>query len=972
MAEAKLKITIEGINKASKALKEATNELNKLKKSIKTKEPDSAGMPSLFKKISTGMTGIGAQFSILMHAAREVKIVFDATFGRLYKNVEEFNFSVVKAAALLGSFQETAQTPEGIAEGYKKAKDYAEALVWQLETLAPLTIASGKEMTLIAEEMFKQRVVLDTSNKEALTGFVNIANAASVVSQTANKEVQLRQEVRALMLGQLNMYSQLALQVDSMVGGTLRKKLEIWRAEGTVIQNIGKLLKGYEAASNDIQGTWMAISALMKTISDRTLRVGFSDAYTAINAQLRAMLANIMEQGPAISGGVYKAWAIVANILATIKPILENLKEPLKLLGTLAVAVTAPFALLSVYLPGAAKVITEVINLGLNKLNFIKAGYYYITKQQTKLDQVLAKAGKDMGKLFTTEFWEEIEKDQEMRMDRLAKLFTGLGPTSPPLVLGPPGLTDEQKDLYQAQMEGQTQIEIEALKARELAEQEALKTSEKLLTYKFKRGLILEGEYEKEIAVLKMQGYIVSTDYANKEIELLKKEFADSKSLFKDDTEATKKEATMKQAVLKIEGDILKTNEEMTRTGIDLAIKKIDITKELSEVYRGLTLKNLEEEINKQKELNQLKLYVGNITPLQAKTREIELEKQLGIARIASLQTKIEEEGYKEEDKLKFKNEILIIERQINNEQLNTLQLKEAERETLNIDLDKLINITELRLERVKLIGTLEEQIKLENELASLESERELLVKKISEEEKNAIKSTEAVRKAREEALKEPFGALKVGFRDILHEWENISKQMVDLSTTVAQDMSQVFSDIFFDAFEGRLKKARDYLRAFLISVRRALTDILAKQLVVNLFGSMMSRGASGGTASAPTSTSPFATYHEGGLLGSKGTKWGIAPRFHIGGLNSDEMNIVGQKGEYMVSRKGVDFLDRINTGQIPLGGQSMDMDKLVNTIGEKIASQQTVIINSLSENAFDSWATSLKGRKVIRNIVGR
>ena len=73
-------------------------------------------------------------------------------------------------------------------------------------------------------------------------------------------------------------------------------------------------------------------------------------------------------------------------------------------------------------------------------------------------------------------------------------------------------------------------------------------------------------------------------------------------------------------------------------------------------------------------------------------------------------------------------------------------------------------------------------------------------------------------------------------------------------------------------------------------------------------------------TASAPKRHEGgyITKYHAGGLVEAVERLNALIPRFHWGGLAHDEVPAILQTGEYVVSRKGVEFLDRINRGEWP------------------------------------------------------
>ena len=123
--------------------------------------------------------------------------------------------------------------------------------------------------------------------------------------------------------------------------------------------------------------------------------------------------------------------------------------------------------------------------------------------------------------------------------------------------------------------------------------------------------------------------------------------------------------------------------------------------------------------------------------------------------------------------------------------------------------------------------------------------------------------------------------------------WANT---MTTITQQTAQSMSSSMSTIFFDAFTGQLKSAKDYLADFGRSILQVLSQALAKLVLVKTIG-----------AAFPGMASFF---HQGGVV-----------RAHSGYLASDEIPIIAQSGEGIISRRGMaslgaSNLQRLNRGE--------------------------------------------------------
>lgn len=187
--------------------------------------------------------------------------------------------------------------------------------------------------------------------------------------------------------------------------------------------------------------------------------------------------------------------------------------------------------------------------------------------------------------------------------------------------------------------------------------------------------------------------------------------------------------------------------------------------------------------------------------------------------------------------------------------------------------------------------------------------------------------------------------------QDLRRDAQDFSYMAVGLSEGIASAFHDAFVNIGRDAnsFRDVMVGA---LEAVAHAVRRAAADLLAYQIrlmMIKALGGLLPGGGAG--------MMPLPTAHNGGLID------GSFPRMHSGGtvggrrLRPDELNVTLQRGEYVVSRRGVEQLDRINRGE-RAGGGSDRVDVRV--------------INQFDDDHLASWANSRQGERVIMNVVRR
>lgn len=154
-----------------------------------------------------------------------------------------------------------------------------------------------------------------------------------------------------------------------------------------------------------------------------------------------------------------------------------------------------------------------------------------------------------------------------------------------------------------------------------------------------------------------------------------------------------------------------------------------------------------------------------------------------------------------------------------------------------------------------------------------------------------------------------------------LYDWSATGlKAAKDLFTGMQSD----FQGLFYDAFTGQLKSAQDYFKAWGEQILKIFSDVLA-QMVTKMIASQISQmfgfgipaiaGIGGYGVGTPAGTmnmgswSTLTYHHSGGPI-----------RAH-GGLAVDEVPIIAQTGEGILSRQGMSNLARLNSGRGMGGG---------------------------------------------------
>jgi hypothetical protein len=379
--------------------------------SIKAMETSSLGS---FTKITSaiGLGNIAAQ--AFQATLTGVVSVFKAGF----KAAEDFQMSVAAIASSIATFSEQGKTD--MAGAYKEAYKYASALVPKLEEWDAKTVATGKQLSAMVETMIQAGVLVDINNKKHEQGIIAIANALALTTKGQNADIQFRQETRALMDGEIKSTNRLATMINNVMGGALQENIKLWKEEGTVIENIGALLKGFSEGAADFENTWAAVGSTIETITNKLLRDTFLPVYEDIIRLAKEYTVEVVKGGESVTSvkdtlqtGVHKAWEAIKGAASAVYDVIRTFEEPIKIWLWYTSQVLDKLGMVLVILPLITERVWHIAEAWKNAImmigNFASALYYVVTGQFDKAQQAVidgksrwTTAGAHVGEAFDT------------------------------------------------------------------------------------------------------------------------------------------------------------------------------------------------------------------------------------------------------------------------------------------------------------------------------------------------------------------------------------------------------------------------------------------------------------------------------------------------------------------------------------------------------------------------------------------
>ncbi len=214
-----------------------------------------------------------------------------------------------------------------------------------------------------------------------------------------------------------------------------------------------------------------------------------------------------------------------------------------------------------------------------------------------------------------------------------------------------------------------------------------------------------------------------------------------------------------------------------------------------------------------------------------------------------------------------------------------------------------------------------------------------------------------------QEKANEMSVVIRKSFSDIGDEADDLKsnldeakhKMEEEFAKQAARNMQNAFSDFFFKTMKGELDTLQDAFVAFGDSVLQIISNILAKIMLIKLF-----------TAAAGVDGQIFGVgvdqlFHQGGMVSKYHQGGAVRPIVAHNGLAPDEVPIIAQTGEGVLSRRGMAALGgsqnlrALNRGDsgggavininVPLAVQAWDAsdvqrnaDVLAMSVAERIA----------------------------------
>jgi len=313
--------SLEGLNKeATKLGASFSSSLTKMEGSLAGMNASLQKTEAYTKTTQSSMAGLSRSILRLYAEYYVLSSAIGAVGSAMLKSmniIDEYNGSITTMAALVTSMMKF-NPGESLAQGYQRARTYAEGLVKTMEDIDKHSSMNQRELIAMAQAMTREGVKLNYANAEAVKGFTDMSNALSaVVGDMPDRMRQINQEIKALLTGQTRPSDQLAKTVASMTPN-FKEQLEIHKKAGDVWEWLGKLVKGFGAAQSDIDRSWQATKSTLETIATQVLREGFGKAYGEIIEKTKQLSKWALDHKKEIADLIDTGWNVLKGVVTGI------------------------------------------------------------------------------------------------------------------------------------------------------------------------------------------------------------------------------------------------------------------------------------------------------------------------------------------------------------------------------------------------------------------------------------------------------------------------------------------------------------------------------------------------------------------------------------------------------------------------------------------------------------------------------
>lgn len=273
-----------------KANDQASAQLNKITGAINGLTGGAGGMGKATESATSRIAEFAAGMFTAQTATAALSKAWDIAVGSFQKGIKSIDDLRMAQAAMAGAAATNDPTM-----GFEKAYNIAGKIVDKVQQLSATFVGTGDELAQLAQAMVTFGLGIDVSNEKAQKSFVSFANMFKIMTAGQEFSRQAMSEIRALATGQ-EVAGAMVIRNLEAAGINVKQMLPIWKEQGTLLENIMKVMSGYDQATGKIANTLVAQKTTLETITLKILREGTAGAYADILERVKSINLALMDQ----------------------------------------------------------------------------------------------------------------------------------------------------------------------------------------------------------------------------------------------------------------------------------------------------------------------------------------------------------------------------------------------------------------------------------------------------------------------------------------------------------------------------------------------------------------------------------------------------------------------------------------------------------------------------------------------------
>jgi len=236
---------------------------------------------------------------------------------------EDYQMSVISIAASLTDLAKDTKDP---AFTYSRNLEHAREMYAELEKEAARHFAGARQLMEAYTILVNKGVSI---RKEEIGALGTVVDKILLMTKGQNAQIQIAQELRALLDGQARATSQVAMLIRDQVGPGWENLVDQHRRAGTLLTWLASLWPGLNLAVQDVTNT---LTAQGTTLGTQAAQIARNSGLWQDAVEILKWINELLRQhGEQISGAIAKGWAVVKELAGGVVSVVQEICRWLKI-----------------------------------------------------------------------------------------------------------------------------------------------------------------------------------------------------------------------------------------------------------------------------------------------------------------------------------------------------------------------------------------------------------------------------------------------------------------------------------------------------------------------------------------------------------------------------------------------------------------------------------------------------------------